>query len=194
MYVGHCWDVRNDSDPTHIHVNDPYAPSKPEMTDTYSNEIESYGYNLTNYTRQRLITNSDSPVCTIAYAITQKGAEKLLYNLGGYKGLDQPVDLAMAETVRSGITKAVTVIPPLIVDFSLDIKSDINQPPVDEPIGPLQGKSSNLRKSARDALAALGVSRKPQVTDEEPSDTPLEVKDEVRNDKEGEEELEAQRE
>ena len=67
-----------------------------------------------------------------------------------------PVDLAMTGLIRDGIIKGVTVIPPLIVDFMLDEKSDINKEPVKEPIGPLHGSSENLKNSARTALAVLG--------------------------------------
>lgn len=126
------------------------------MSESYQGEIKSYGYEVNDDTRQRLIINTGYPVCTIAYALTQKGAERLLYNIGGYKGMSEPVDLAIASTVKNGLAKGVTVIPPLIVDFVLNEKSDINKEPVDVPIGPLQGTSNNLRNSARKALAVLG--------------------------------------
>jgi hypothetical protein len=167
LYVGHCWDNRNDSDPSHIHFIDPDAPAKNEMSRSYQTEIESYGYQVNDHTRQRLITNAGEPVCTIAYALTQNGAKKLLYNVGGYKGIDAPVDVAMASTIKAGLVKGVTVLPPLIVDFKLDEKSDINKEPVKEPIGPLQGTSENLRQSARKALAELGRISESQPSDEE---------------------------
>jgi hypothetical protein len=156
MYVGHCWDNRNYDDSAHIHFFDPDAPDMSEMNDKFRGEIESYGYEVKNNTRQRLLTNTWSPICTIAYAVTQLGAKKLLYNIGGYKGMGAPVDLAMTGLIKDGIIKGVTVIPPLIVDFMLDEKSDINKEPVEEPIGPLHGSSENLKNSARTALAVLG--------------------------------------
>jgi hypothetical protein len=169
LYVGHCWDDRNDSDPLHIHFIDPDAPAKDEMSWRYQGEIESYGYEVNNDVRQRLITNTGSPVCTIAYALTQQGAKKLLYNLGGYRGLGAPVDLAMASAVHDGLVKSLTVLPPLIVDFVLAMKSDINDEPVEEAVGPLQGTSENLRNSARKALAVLGRAPGSQPPDGEPA-------------------------
>lgn len=138
------------------------------MSQSYQTEIESYGYEVNDHTRQRLITNTAEPVCTIAYALTQNGAKKLLYNVGGYMGIDTPVDLAMVSTVRAGLAKGVTVLPPLIVDFKLDEKSDINKEPVEKPIGPLQGTSENLKQSARMALAELARIPESQPSDEEP--------------------------
>jgi hypothetical protein len=74
--------------------------------------------------------------------------------------VDKPVDLTLTGTVEDGLTTAVAVLPPLIVGFSLDAKGDISRPPVEEPIGPLRGKSNNLRRNARTALAHFGVSTK----------------------------------
>ena len=82
--------------------------------------------------------------------------------------MSAPVDLAMIGLIKDGILKGVTVIPPLIVDFMLDVKSDINKDAVEEPIGPLQGTSENLKSSARSALAALGQVPRPEPLEKVP--------------------------
>jgi hypothetical protein len=126
------------------------------MEDSYKNEIESYGYEVKNDTRRRLLIPTWGPICTVAYAVTQQGAKKLLYNIGGYKGMSAPVDLAMVGLLKDGIVKGVTALPPIIVPFNIEGKSDINNGPVEKPIGPLHGVSKDLKNSARSALAALG--------------------------------------
>lgn len=106
---------------------------------------------MTETSRHRLIAPSWYPVCTIGYAVTRKGAEKLLYNLGGYKGLGAPVDLGMISLIQKGILDSYTIIPPIVTRFRTGGPRDSD---IDEvsPNDSDPGGSENLRMSAREVM------------------------------------------
>jgi hypothetical protein len=73
MYVGHCWDIHSDTNFSNIRFIDPNTPSRSEISKSYQGEIKLYSYKVNDDTHQRLIINMGYLVCTIAYALTQKG-------------------------------------------------------------------------------------------------------------------------
>ena len=106
----------------------------------------------------RVVAPSWYPVGALGYAVTRSAAQTLLYNLGGYQGLQSPVDLAMIRLIQKGILDAYTIIPPLITPFWVGgvRDSDINE---EKYTGERSEQrvlgSENLRNSARLALADL---------------------------------------
>lgn len=114
---------------------------------------------MTNSTRRRVIAPSWYPVCTIAYAVTRRGAEKLLYHIGGYNGIGSPVDLAMIDAVQNGKVKSYTVVPPLFNPFKTggekdsDIDKEFNDGSYENG-NTETGQSENLRQSVRAAMKA----------------------------------------
>jgi GR25 family glycosyltransferase involved in LPS biosynthesis len=160
MWVGTCWDNPNEEKrPRHQIYTDINAPNREELTDTFINEMEGWGAKVTDATRQRIIAPSWDPICLVGYAVTRKGAQKLLYETS-IKGIHVPVDLHMVGLVQDGILNAYTVIPPLISPMIVNDKSDsdINGNAKDESITEhvWERRSENLKKSARAALNKMG--------------------------------------
>lgn len=147
--------------PQYHAYTDPYAPNREEMKASFIDELEGYGLNVTNLTRQRVIEFSWLPVCTVGYAITRRGAEKLLYNVGvKVEGFSQPVDIEMINLAQNGIARSYTVVPPLFTPFEYKGRKNSNTRPDGDIEGELaktvdwegDGQSDNLRKSVRVAL------------------------------------------
>lgn len=104
---------------------------------------------------ERVIHQAYEPICTMAYAITRRGAQRLLYN-AGYRRLDGPVDIAMAMAARDGRLKGWVVWPPAITAWRIGggRDSDIQKIPQGEGRGNDGGWSHVLRNSARRAMAS----------------------------------------
>jgi hypothetical protein len=156
LYVGSAWDIPNEDDrPPHLLYHDPFAPNRDETGGSYVNELEGWGATVTNTTRHRLIAPSWYPVSTIGYAVTKKGAQKLLYNLGGYKGLGSPIDLAMIDLIHKGIVDSYTIIPPIMTRFRTGGARDSDIDEVKPEDAEVEPGSENLSMSARKALERL---------------------------------------
>lgn len=143
--------------PPYYLYQDPNAPEYEELGQSYRLELEVWGVNTSEQTNYRVIAPSWYPVGALGYAVTRSAAQTLLYNLGGYKGLQSPVDLAMISMIQKGILEAYTIIPPLITPFWVGgaRDSDINEEKYMEERGERVLGSENLRKSARLTLADL---------------------------------------
>lgn len=120
------------------------------MAFAYQKELEYWGAAALDKPRVRVIAPSWYPVCTVGYAVTQQGAQKLLHTIGNEEGLGAPVDLAMISRIQSGHLKSLTVVPPLITPWKIGTTSDSD---IDNLVeGDLPRGSENLRYSGRKAL------------------------------------------
>lgn len=156
LYVGSAWDIPNsDNRPPHLLYHDPNAPTRENTGGSYIGELEGWGATVTESTRHRLIAPSWYPVSTIGYAVTKKGAQKLLYNLGGYKGLSAPVDLAMIGLLQKGIVDSYTIIPPIITRYRTGGSRDSDIDEVNPEDAQAQTGSENLNMGARKAMERL---------------------------------------
>jgi hypothetical protein len=155
MFVGSCWDIPNgENRPRHQTYKDPYAPNREELSGAFIVEMEGWGEEVTNSTRQRIIAPSWYPVCLVGYAVTRKGAQKLIYN-SGLRGFSAPIDLLVIDLIQKGILKSYTVIPPLFspINPKGPSDSDINEDNGEASDAQTPAKKSeNLRKSGREAL------------------------------------------
>ncbi len=106
----------------------------------------------------RVLAPSWYPVCTIGYAVTQRGARRLLYNVGGVKRIGSALDLAMNDQVQKGYLKAYTVIPPLITTWKIGGAQDSDIDNIEEKEKELKDGetfelgSGNLWSSARETM------------------------------------------
>ncbi|KAJ5494918.1 hypothetical protein N7539_000034 [Penicillium diatomitis] len=156
LYIGSAWDIPNtDHRPTHLLYRDPFAPTRENTASAYISELEGWGVNVTSTSRHRLISPSWYPVSTIGYAVSRRGAQKLLYNLGGYQGLTAPVDLAIIGLIQKGIVNSYTIIPPIVTRYKTGgtRDSDIDDKKPEDANGGTG--SENLNMSARKALDVL---------------------------------------
>ncbi|KAJ5725208.1 uncharacterized protein N7483_006565 [Penicillium malachiteum] len=159
LYVGSSSNIPNlyNLPPCYIY-QDPNAPEFDKLGRSYKLELEVWGVNTSEQTNSRVVAPSWYPVGALGYAVTRSAAQTLLYNLGGYQGLQSPVDLAMISMIQRGILDAYTVIPPLITPFWVGgaRDSDINEKKyTEERCEKRVLGSENLKNSARLALAGL---------------------------------------
>ncbi|KAH0592834.1 hypothetical protein MHUMG1_09479 [Metarhizium humberi] len=153
LYIGTCWDIPNgENRPKHQVYNDRFSPNSTEMTDSFRKELKDWGVDLANNTRVRVLAPSWYSVCTIGYALTNRGAQKLLYTIGNRESMGAPIDLAMIDKVQKGYLDALTVIPPLVTPWKTGRVSDSDIDNLAERKGELPSGSENLQNSARKAL------------------------------------------
>ncbi len=124
------------------------------MSFAYRNELEYWGADSSNNRRVRVIAPSWYPVCTIGYAVTLKGAQKLLHTIGSEGSVGAPVDLAMISGIQSGGLRSLTVVPPLFTPWKTGTISDSDIDDLGTTKEELPQGSENLRNSGRMALAA----------------------------------------
>ncbi|OAA69243.1 Glycosyl transferase, family 25 [Akanthomyces lecanii RCEF 1005] len=154
LYVGTCWNINAEvRPPSHIY-EDANAPNSTEMAFAYRNELEYWGADTSNGRRVRAITPSWYPVCTIGYAVTLQGAQKLLHTIGNEGSVGAPVDLAMIKGIQSGGLTSLTMVPPLFTPWKTGTVSDSDIDNLETTEDELPQGSENLRHSARRALAA----------------------------------------
>ncbi|EJP61725.1 LPS glycosyltransferase [Beauveria bassiana ARSEF 2860] len=154
LYVGTCWNINPEVRPVPHIYQDTNAPNSTEMSYAYQKELEYWGASSSEEARVRVIAPSWYPVCTVGYAVTLQGAQKLLYTVGNEKGLNGPVDLAMISRIQSGHLKSFTVVPPLVTPWKTGTTSDSDIDDLNKAEGELPQGSDNLRLSGRKALAA----------------------------------------
>jgi hypothetical protein len=66
-------------------------------------------------TPRRVVVKAKNPVCTHGYAVTQRGARKLLLELNEW--MPFPVDITMIHYISEGRFKAYSVLPPMMVQW-----------------------------------------------------------------------------
>jgi hypothetical protein len=131
------------------------------MTDSFRNELEGWGVKLADNSRKRVLASSWYPVCTIGYAITRMGAQKLLYTVGNGMGIGSPLDLTMSDRVQKGYLRAYTVIPPLVTEWKSGTVSDSDIDDLSTGTTELPTGSANMMNSVRSALdAKFGITVK----------------------------------
>lgn len=127
------------------------------MSGAYAQQLRNWGITVDDNTRVRVLAPSWFSVCTVGYAVTLKGARKLLYTVGNGEGMGQPIDIAMASAIQKGQIDALTVVPPLVTPWHKGTKtdSDINEPPKEGEDTKEFAGSENLKNGGRKALQTL---------------------------------------
>lgn len=111
------WDIMSLG---HCHVDRPFFLFRGPQT-TYIDEfyaeppVEGTEYDIPGDVN-RVIRRSESFVCTTAYAISHRGAAKLLLRTS--LNLDEPVDVIMRHMISSGELISYTLNPPPIVQWA----------------------------------------------------------------------------
>lgn len=123
------------------------------MTDAFRKELEFWEAESLNKTRVRVVAPSYAPICTVGYAVTLRGAQKLLYTIGNEGGVELPIDLAMGKRIRSGHLRSLTVVPPLITPWKTGTHADSDIKNLADIGVEYARGSENLRHSGRAALA-----------------------------------------
>jgi hypothetical protein len=111
LWVGHCHDVPNEANTTRVEYYDPTTVSVEYMRINQSQK--DWLANFTDHTR--IVQYGDAPICSYAYAVSYRGARKLLWELS-VKHLTGLFDNALARWCRDRPNqgKCVAVYPTLL--------------------------------------------------------------------------------
>ncbi|KAK9468819.1 hypothetical protein V1512DRAFT_257979 [Lipomyces arxii] len=112
LVLGQCNDEANPARRDLYHsYEDPNSPSFSQIFERFIPHMSSL-IDPTKIGVQRVISPSYGPICTMGYAITRKGAMRLIAELS-YIGLDGAVDEALQHRFMDGGLRGLTVTPPL---------------------------------------------------------------------------------
>lgn len=150
--------------PPHVLYNDDTLPDREHTGTSMAAYLEHYGHDVggPNVTSpKRLIKRLNSPVCTSAYAVSLRGASRLLYHLT--RELTAPVDNNIAWAITDGKLKGYAPLPPIMGQWKIldggRKNSDIEVPKGEKRTelnhNPSIGFSLNIRKSVRKALREI---------------------------------------
>ncbi|KAK9465387.1 hypothetical protein V1512DRAFT_242100 [Lipomyces arxii] len=153
LMVGQCKDVSN---PNRLDLSFSYHDSNGPYEKQIAELFRSQMRKLTDkedLNRQRIITPTWEPVCTMGYAITRVGAMRLLTNLS-YLGLHAAVDTEIGNHMKAGNLRGYTVTPPIFNAWRVSGWKDTDiqvhrQYYKSVGKGNKRGKSMNLKESAR---------------------------------------------
>jgi hypothetical protein len=102
LSIGQCWDAQADAT-SHLRYADPFGPTGNEY----------WGQTLGH---ERVVHKSGGFVCTTAYAVTLRGAAKLLLRTA--LDLDAPVDLIIRGMIMSGELTAYSLMPTIMAQWN----------------------------------------------------------------------------
>jgi len=163
IWLGHCGDYFNASKGSQISAiksyNDPAMPDLTELHPWTRDFLEEIG---ADQNRQRLVHVSVQPLCTFAYAITRKAAEKVLNELTvrePNRGPESPCrayDVRLLEGCRDEGMRCISVNPELFhhSDLGSEVALASNNRPVEDGETSSQRRlvespTTNIRCSAR---------------------------------------------
>jgi len=120
FYLGTCYEEAFDPEEYDPEKADEVFVDIPSDKETL--DVEIYAWVDTIYEKyyndtvpRRLIVKGKNPVCTHGYALTNRGARKLLLEMNEW--LPFPVDITMIHYISEGRFKAYSVMPPLFVQW-----------------------------------------------------------------------------
>lgn len=164
FFVGYCAhtspkEANKDNTP-YITFPDPTVIDLPVLKSKHSDEFKKFDINAN---QTRLVVPLYSYYCTQGYAISQRGARRLLYLLG-YKDVTSPVDNVMSWKTQDGLLNGIAPVPPLISQFKVghNIDSNINGKGEHKPKGDVDKESGHgfdIMNSARVAMKEWAVAK-----------------------------------
>lgn len=105
-------DFREHTHESHVKLLQAYNYTLPEIHGKEERDLVELSKE-----HRRLITLSNKPICMNAYAVSQKGAIKLLYHLS--KGIENFFDLTMADLSNKGKIRSWTISPPIMSQWKI---------------------------------------------------------------------------
>lgn len=117
LQFGVCQELPNSSKKDHIAFEDPYVPNYSRLDSSQQHIISEYfqydrGSGDSDIHFPRIIQRSNGTICTTAYAVSRRGAMKLLHQVSRF--LDDAVDVIMQRMSSQGLLEMYTIVPPLV--------------------------------------------------------------------------------
>ncbi|KAK9314011.1 hypothetical protein V1522DRAFT_412567 [Lipomyces starkeyi] len=160
LYVGQCSDRSNEDRLDLVHIyEDPNVPSRHDTFDHFVGQLQSLGIHGRNLGKMRAIAPAWSPVCTMGYAITRKGAERLILDLS-YRGITAAIDIDIIRKLQQGIIRGYSITPPLFSAWRVDGAKDSDNQGLEKDQSELgsgnrQGYSHSMKTSARKEMVKI---------------------------------------
>ena len=161
LYMGQC---ANTPDPEHLEDHwsyyDPHTPAVSTNSHPTTNEmVKVWGYDPTT-TGIRVVSRTYGPLCTMGYAVSNLGAKRMLYQIGGWRLFGLPVDNEIAFRTQEGKLSGYTLTPPAFTAWHTGGSRDSdNNAGIENngfsSQGVAGGSSPGLLNSARKAMAEL---------------------------------------
>ncbi|KAK9372542.1 uncharacterized protein V1513DRAFT_452020 [Lipomyces chichibuensis] len=160
LYVGQCSDRANENRLDLVHIyEDPNVPSRQDTFDHFVGQLQSLGIHGRNLGKMRAIAPAWSPVCTMGYAITRKGAERLILDLS-YRGITAAIDIDIIRKLQQGIIRGYSITPPLFSAWRVDGAKDSDNQGLENDqtelgAGNSRGYSHSMKTSARREMVKI---------------------------------------
>ncbi|KAK7203586.1 hypothetical protein BZA70DRAFT_312241 [Myxozyma melibiosi] len=160
LFLGHCLDSANPDRNDLFHMyKDNNMPERESQIHEMKDMERRFGLSEQQISEYRTLSPTWFPACTMSYAITRRGAQRLLMWLS-YMGLNAPVDNDIAFKAQSGHLHGYDLNPPPFGAWRVQGSKDSDNQEFEEgkPLageGNRGGFSLNVRNSARKRLASL---------------------------------------
>ncbi|ORY16391.1 hypothetical protein BCR34DRAFT_597681 [Clohesyomyces aquaticus] len=164
LWMGQCNNkVNKNRLDLHWTYEDPNGPDLDSLHDWSKKEMTQV-WNVTSDNRSgnqmRVTSATYGPLCTMGYAVSRMGAMRMLYNIGGWKGLGSPVDLEIQYKTNDGLLSGYTMTPPAFTVWRLGGNKDSDNDPNIEKnnnagTGNENGESKGIKHSVRKHLSEV---------------------------------------
>jgi len=162
-FLGQCKYEPHPTDHTHLEYHDPDAPALSTFEENFRNEMTKHWNKALTQSNVRIISPTYSPLCTMGYAMSLRGAKRALYQIGGFKPATEPgIDLEFISHHKEGRLRGYTMSPPAFVKWRTKGSGDTDNfygdraklpDSVDQSTA--GGESKGLVRSVRGKLAEL---------------------------------------
>jgi GR25 family glycosyltransferase involved in LPS biosynthesis len=161
----------DNENPPHVLYEDNTMPDQEDSGDNLVKYYERYNYTYPKKSdnpsapRQRLVSLSHWPICMNAYAVSKRGALRMLFHTT--RGLNNPVDLMMADLCADDKIRSYEVIPPIMGQWKIEgggvLNSDNERSKASSafehdngrPTDPSKGHAWFIRNSFRKAMPEI---------------------------------------
>ncbi|KAF2405287.1 hypothetical protein EJ06DRAFT_525816 [Trichodelitschia bisporula] len=126
--------------------DDPSMPEFDTLSEQFQADLNAYGAAK----GQRAIGRAADIICTTGYAVTNKGAQRLLFEIG-YKNFPSPVDNMISFRIMDGLIRGMVMVSPAISMFRVGgIRDSDNMAVTGDVKDNSDGSSPDLRNSVRE--------------------------------------------
>jgi hypothetical protein len=162
-FVGQCQYGPHPTDRRHIEYHDPHVPVLSSFEDNFRAELSEFWNKTLAESAVRIISPTYSPLCTMGYAMSLRGAKRSLYQIGGFQpAVEHGIDLEFISHHKEGRLRGYTMSPPPFVKWRTKGSGDTDnfygdRAPLPETVdqSTAGGESKGLVRSVRKKLGEL---------------------------------------
>ncbi|KAE9979395.1 hypothetical protein EG328_000880 [Venturia inaequalis] len=132
-------------------VKDPFMEERRKLTPTFIDSLNHFGVHEEG---ERVLFRASATLCTTGYAVSKKGAGRLLYHIG-WKDFSSPVDNEMSWRIEDGSVRGITTAPAIFAMFKTNSSRDSDIQTFkssNKKVANADGHTPQIRESARVAM------------------------------------------